>query len=641
MSLPTAKLSKKMTRRAFLVCGLQIGFAGVLAIRLQHLQVDQADEFRLMADENRINVRLISPKRGEIYDRNGVILARNEQSFRITLVEEEADNVNDVLNKLSQLIPITPDDIEQTIKELQKKSPFLPVTIVDRVTWDDVSIVASNAPVLPGITPETGLSRHYPLGSYFTHVVGYVGPVSSRDLEKREIPDPLLKIPRFQIGKSRLEASFENLLRGKAGARNIEVNAAGRVMQELDRRESEAGKNLKLTIEAGLQCYTQARLGEESASAVVMDSQTGELLALTSSPSFDPNKFVRGISHRDYNSLLEDKRKPLLSKSVQGSYPPGSTFKMITAIAALEAGVIDEKTTVFCPGHLEISGKKKYCWKSGGHGKVNLEKSLRESCDVFYYDIALKVGIEKIGEVARRFGLGEKHDISLSVENAGLVPSKAWKRRRRDSDWLIGDTANAAIGQGDVLASPLQLAVMAARLATGKMIKPKLIAETGKTKTEEESVTAYPSHLKAVRKAMYNVSNARNGTAYRSRVIDDTFRMAGKTGTSQVFTITEAERIKGVKSNEALEWGRRDHALFVCFAPFDDPKIAVSVVVEHGGSGSTTAAPIARDILLQALYNGAPPVSAYPVKDREEILQQQKFFDDLLPNLTSGEKVET
>ena len=253
MSLPTAKLSKQMTRRAFLVCALQLGFGGVLAARLRHLQVEQANQFRLLADENRINVRLISPKRGEIYDRNGIILARNEQSFRITLVEEETDDVKDVLDKLSQLIFIKPEDIQQIIEELKKNAPFLPVTVADRVTWDDVSIVASNAPVLPGITPETGLSRQYPLGSYFTHVVGYVGPVSSRDLEKRKSPDPLLKIPRFQIGKSRLEASFEDLLRGKAGARNIEVNAAGRVMQELDRRESEAGANLKLTIDARLQ----------------------------------------------------------------------------------------------------------------------------------------------------------------------------------------------------------------------------------------------------------------------------------------------------------------------------------------------------------------------------------------------------
>ena len=641
MSLPTAKLSKQMTRRAFLVCALQLGFGGVLAARLRHLQIEKANQFRLMADENRINVRLISPKRGEIYDRNGIILARNEQSFRITLVEEETDDVKDVLDKLSQLIFIKPDDIQQIIEELKKNAPFLPVTVADRVTWDDVSIVASNAPVLPGITPETGLSRQYPLGSYFTHVVGYVGPVSSRDLEKRKSPDPLLKIPRFQIGKSRLEASFEDLLRGKAGARNIEVNAAGRVMQELDRRESEAGKNLKLTIDARLQCYTQARLGEKSASAIVMDCHTGELLALTSSPSYDPNKFVQGISHKDYNALLEDKRKPLVSKSVQGAYPPGSTFKMITAIAALENRVIDERTTVFCPGHLEISGKKKYCWKRGGHGRVNLEKSLRESCDVFYYDIALKVGIKKIGEVARRFGFGEKHDISMSVENPGLVPSKEWKRRKRDRDWLIGDTANAAIGQGDVLASPLQLAVMTARLATGKMIKPKLIADTSKTDSEGESVTPDAAHLKAVRKAMYTVSNSRTGTAYRSRVIADAFRMAGKTGTSQVFTITEAERKKGITSNEDREWERRDHALYVCFAPFDDPRIAVSVVVEHGGGGSTTAAPIARDILLQGLYKGAPPLTAYPVKDREDISHQQKLFEDLLPNFASEENVET
>ncbi len=639
---PSSQLYKKLSRRALLVAGLQLGFSGVLAARMRYLQIDQADQYRLMADENRINVRLIAPQRGEIFDRNGVTIARNQQSFRITLVEEDAENVGDVLEKLGQLIRLSEKDIEKTHTELKRNPPFLPVTVVDRVSWDDVSIVAYNAPILPGVTPVTGLSRHYPLSEFFTHVVGYVGPVSSRDLKNRKTPDPLLKIPRFQIGKSRLEASFEDYLRGKAGTRKVELNAAGRVMRELNRRESEAGSNLKLTIDAALQCYSQARLGEESASAVVMDCETGELLALTSAPSYDPNKFVRGISHADYNLLLEDRRKPLVSKSVQGAYPPGSTFKMITAIAGLEAGIIDKNSVINCPGHLEISSKKKYCWKAGGHGKVNLVKSLRESCNVFYYDLALKVGIKKIAEVARRFGLGEKHDIAMSVENEGLIPSKEWKRRVRDTDWLIGDTASAAVGQGDVLTSPLQLAVMTARLATGKMVTPKLVVTQALTKVsmDDIEVTSNPEHLRLVRKAMFDVSNARMGTAYKSRIIDDKFRMAGKTGTSQLFTISTAERKKGVTSNEDREWHRRDHALYICFAPFDKPKFAVAVVVEHGGGGSKTAAPIGRDILLQALHNGKPPLAAYPVKDREIIKEQQEKLSELTPELTGGENFE-
>lgn len=639
---PSSYSTVKLTRRALLVSGLQLGFIGLLAARMRYLQIEQSDQYRLMADENRINVRLISPQRGQIYDRHGVILARNQQSFRITLIQEDAGDVNAVLGKLQQLIELSEKDIERILKELKRNAPFLPVTVLDRVSWDDVSIVASNTPVLPGITPETGLSRHYPLSEFFTHVVGYVGPVSSLDLENRKTPEPLLEIPRFQIGKSRLEASFEESLRGKAGARNIEVNAAGRLMQELNRRESKAGSDLRLTIDAELQCYTQARLGEESASAVVMNCENGEILALTSAPSYDPNKFVRGISHSDYNMLLQDKRKPLVSKSVQGAYPPGSTFKMITALAGLEAGIIDNKSSVYCPGHLEISGKKKYCWKDEGHGKVNLTKSLRESCDVFYYDLALKVGIEKIEEVARRFGLGEKHDIAMSVENEGLIPSKEWKRRVRDSSWLIGDTANAAIGQGDVLASPLQLAVMTARLATGKKVIPKLIITKmpSKSDTENTKITPNQEHLKIVRDAMFEVSNARRGTAYKSRVIGDSLRMAGKTGTSQVFTITDAERKKGVKSNEDREWHRRDHALFICFAPFEKPKFAVAVVVEHGGGGSKTAAPIARDILLHALHGGMPPLSAYPSEDQQFIKKQQSTISKLLPVLDVNDKLE-
>ena len=635
---------KLLTRRSLILGSLQLSFAGILALRMKYLQIEQADQFRLLADENRINIRLVPPKRGEIYDRNGIILAENEPSYRITLVKEDAGDVEAVLANLSKLVPLSRQDIERTFIELNRSAPFLPVTVTDRVTWDHVSRVAINTPALPGVTPEVGLSRRYPLSENFTHLIGYVGPVSARDLELRQSPDPLLKIPRFQVGKSRIEAYLEDRLRGRAGAKHVEVNAVGRVMRELDRQEGAAGENFKLTVDAYLQCYVQARIGEESASAVVMDCQTGDILAMTSSPSFDPNKFVRGISYSDYDALLADRRKPLVSKAMQGAYPPGSTFKMITAIAGLEGGFITPSSTVFCPGHLEISGKKKYCWKRGGHGKVDLARSIRESCDVFYYDLALKVGIKKIAETARKFGLGVSHEVGVAVKTEGLIPSKEWKKRVRNADWVIGDTANAAIGQGDVLTSPLQLAVMSARLATGKSITPKLVNSAKDTfDTEEvvEDLDVDPVSLKALQKAMFQAINNRSGTAYKSRIIHKDYRMAGKTGTSQVFTITETARRRGIKSNEEREWNRRDHALFVCYAPVENPKVAVSVVVEHGGGGSKVAAPIARDIVLQALYGNDPPPEAYPVKDRETIQLRQKELRKLRPNLKNIRKTRT
>lgn len=637
----TTRNWKRLTRRSLILGSLQLSFAGVLALRMKHLQIEQADQFRLLADENRINIRLVPPKRGEIYDRNGIILAENEPSYRITLVKEDAGNVEAVLANLSKLVPLSREDIERTFGELDRSAPFLPVTVTDRATWDDVSRVAINTPALPGITPEVGLSRRYPLSENFTHLIGYVGPVSSRDLEQRQSPDPLLKISRFQVGKSRIESHFEDRLRGRAGAKHVEVNAVGRVMRELDRQEGVSGENFKLTVDADLQCYVQARLGEDSASAVVMDCRSGDILAMTSSPGFDPNKFVRGISYADYDALLEDRRKPLVSKAIQGTYPPGSTFKMITAIAGLENGFITPSSTIFCPGHLEISGKKKYCHKRGGHGKVNLEKSIRESCDVFFYDLALKVGIEKISGTARKFGLGMRHKIGVSVKVEGLIPSKEWKKRVRKEPWVIGDTANAAIGQGDVLTSPLQLAVMSARLATGKIIVPKLMKSSKNTLNTEDvtpDLDVAPANLQALRQAMFQVVNDRSGSAYKSRIIQKEYRMAGKTGTSQVVAITEAERRRGITSNEDREWHHRDHALFVCYAPADNPKVAVSVVVEHGGGGSKAAAPIARDIVLQALYGNDPPPEAYPVKDRKAIQLRQKELRKLRPNLKNIRK---
>ena len=631
----TARGARKISRRALIVGGLQAGFMGVLALRMRYMQVEEADKFRLLAEENRVNIRLIPPARGEIFDRNGQPIAVNQPSYRITLTREDAGDVDEVIARLSHLIELDEEELNRAMTELRRTSPFFPVTIADKVSWSDVTQIAVNAPALPGVTPEVGLTRTYPMGSDFAHVIGYVGPVSDYDLEKIEAPDQLLFIPRFQIGKVGLESKLEDELRGKAGARRVEVNHVGREMRELDRREGIQGQNLQLTIDHELQNYVQARLDGESAAAVVMDVHNGDLLAIASAPTFDPNLFVRGISVSDYKALTENKYRPLAAKSVQGIYPPGSTFKMVVALAGLDEGIIGPEDTYYCPGHLEVSGRRFHCWKRAGHGHMNVEASLRESCDVFYYELALELGIEKISAMARKMGLGERFDIPMSAVASGLTPTKEWKRRARDAEWVIGDTVNSAIGQGFVLASPLQLAVMTARIASGRAVSPRLIKTIEgieQTSGDGESLGLNENHLRQVRKAMFAVSNNRRGTAYGSRIIAEGMRMAGKTGTSQVRNITAAERAAGVRSNADLPWERRDHALFVDFAPYDDPRIAVAVIIEHGGGGSSAAAPVARDITLQALYGEDPPLDAYPTKDRGRIEALQEKLRKYRPD---------
>lgn len=629
-------------RRGLLIGGLQLGFCGLLAWRMHHLQIENAESFRLVADENRINLRLVPNQRGEIYDRNGVKLAGNEASYSVTMVAEDAGDIDVIFERLSKLINLSPEDIERSKAELERSAKFLPVTITDRLEREDIEKIHSNAPMLPGINPEIAFSRTYPLGEIFAHVVGYVGPVSSRDLEIREDPDPLLKIPRFQIGKVGVERELEATLRGKAGTKKVEVNALGRVMRELERKEGSKGANLKLTLDTNLQAYVRARLGTESASAVVLDCKTGEILAICSSPSYDPNKFVRGISFDDYGALRDDNHRPLASKTVQDAYPPGSTFKMVTILAALEAGIINHREKIRCNGHIEVSNRKFHCWKRDGHGNVDLVKSLRESCDVYYYELAQKVGIEKIAEVARILGLGQSFDIEMSAVTSGIVPDKIWKQKARSREWVVGDTVNSSIGQGYVLSSPLQLAVMIARIATGNEILPKLIKSVNGVEKAKipDQINLNENNLNLIRKALFEVTNHKRGTAYHSRVLDKKSQIIGKSGTSQVRNISAVERTQGVLDNKDLPWEQRDHALFVNYAPYDDPKIAVSIVVEHGGSGSTVAAPIARDITLQAIYQGTPPITAYPVEDRARIYDQQRDLKKLMPKTTKSSKVQ-
>ncbi|SMX27160.1 Stage V sporulation protein D [Pelagimonas phthalicica] len=613
-SRETELSARRITRRGLLLGGAQLAFAGVLGARMRYMQVEQADEFRLLAEENRISIRFIPPTRGRIFDRNGRVIAENEPTYRIILVPEDAEDVQDVIARVSQLVELEEGDLNRALTSINPRRPFDPVTIADRVSWADISRVAANAPALPGISTEVGQSRVYPQSELYAHVAGYVAKVNDRNLSRYEDPPAVLNLPGFQFGQVGIESKYEDLLRGKAGVKRVEVNSANRVMRELDRREGSTGADLQLTVDTDLQDYILARLGEESASVVVMDLENGDLKAIASAPSYDPNKFVHGISTADYALLRDNDHRPQASKTVQDAYPPGSTFKMVTALAGLDAGLISPEDTVYCPGHMEVGGRKFHCWKRSGHGNMNLEQSLRHSCDVYYYDLALKVGIERIAAMARRLGLGETHGVPMSAVTSGLVPDKAWKLRKHKQEWVIGDSVNASIGQGFVLTSPMQLAVMMARIATGRDISPRLVKRIGDVDTPLRGGTDLglnPNHLRLIHRAMYSVSNNRRGTAYGSRIIADGMRMAGKTGTAQVSST--------VVDNSAVPWEKRDHALFVNFAPWDNPKIAVSVVVEHGGGGSVAAAPIARDVTLQALYGGDPPLDAYPKKDRARV----------------------
>ena len=619
--------TRTVSRRALIVGAAQLGIAGVLGWRLKSMQVEQADEFRLLAEENRINIRLLPPARGLIFDRNGIPLADNEQNYRVVIVREEAGDVDETLAKLTQVVPLAPEVIERAKTEMYRRSPFVPVTIADRLSWEDVAKINVNAPALNGISAEVGLSRRYPFAADVGHVVGYVGPVSDYDLSKLDDKDPLLQIPKFQIGKTGVENKLEHTLRGSAGTKRIEVNALGRVMRELDRKEGDPGKDIQLGLDERLQSYAQARMDGESAGAVVIDLESGDLRAIASAPSFDPNLFVRGISSRDWTDLNENKYRPLAAKASQGAYPPGSTFKMVTGLAALQAGVVAPDETVYCPGYTNVSGTRFHCWKRAGHGNINFHESLKQSCDCYYYEVSQRVGIDKMAEMARLLGLGERPNLPLSAISEGLIPDTAWKSQTRGETWRIGDTVNASIGQGYVLASPLQLAVMTARIATGRYVTPRLIKSIDGVEQPSglgEPLPINENWLRRCRASMDAVVNHARGTAGRSKIIAEGMEMAGKTGTSQVRRITAEERARGVTRNEDLPWERRDHALFVSFAPVENPRFAIAVVVEHGGGGSTAAAPIARDIMLQALYDGPPPLEAYPSADRERIAEQQK-----------------
>ena len=598
-----AERLRSFSRRTLLVGGAQAGVFGALAARLYYLQVIAADQYALLADENRINHRLLPPARGLVLDRNGVALARNRPTYRVLVIPEQAGDLAATLYAVAELIPLAPERVALVMVDARRRRAFMPIMIRDDLTWSEVSRIAVHAPELPGVTLDSGLLRDYPMRRVTAHVVGYVGPVSERELSG----DPLLELPEFRIGKNGIEKTYDAALRGRAGISRYEVNALGREIKQLYRQDGEPGADLSLTIDLELQRYVHARLAsEESASAVVLDVHGGEVLAMVSAPAFEPGPFGNGLSREAWRALVTDPRAPLMNKAIGGQYPPGSTFKMIVALAALEAGVAGPDMHVTCTGQLRLGSHTFHCWKRWGHGKLDLVEALAQSCDVYFYELARKVGVDAIAAMARRFGLGDRLGIDLPGERAGLVPDKEWKRAALGARWQQGETLVVGIGQGFLQATPLQLAVMTARIATGRAVLPSIVRGEAARSAAAAAGPAPPTgvsdwSLSFVRRGMFEVVNGAHGTARAYKLDQAGLAMAGKTGTSQVRRISRSERQTGVRKNDEKPWEERDHALFVAFAPHDQPRYALAVVVEHGGSGSGAAAPIARDLLAKAL----------------------------------------
>ncbi len=598
---------KTLSRRSLFLFGGQIALLSGLVGRMYYLQVVESEKFKTLADENRISYRIIAPKRGRILDRYGRLMAINKLNYRVMMVPENVNDLKQILEKLTRIIDLSRYDLLRLKRDIKRYRSFTPILLKENLEWDKIAKIEVNTEQLEGIFIDVGEQRFYPSGSAVAAVCGYVSQVT--DQQKKT--DPLFSIPGFKVGKSGMEKFYDIALRGKSGSKQIEVNAFGRQIRELEKREGEKGKDVWLTIDLELQKYVSQRLARESASCVVMDIHKGDLLALVSTPSFDPNAFNRGLTKSEWQKILNNSRNPLNNKAISGQYAPGSTFKMVVALAALEKGIISNRSNYFCTGSLELGDSIFHCWKKNGHGKMNMISAIAQSCDVYFYEVAKRLGIDAISSMARRLGLGQIFNIELSGEAKGLMPTREWKKKNKNSSWQQGETLLAGIGQGLILATPLQLAVMTSRIVNGgKAVTPRLTKGISLNKSDLDSsnnsklgnfknIGINITNLDLVKKSMSFVTNSPQGTAFRARIIDPKYRFGGKTGTVQVRRISAEEREIGVKKNKDLEWHERDHALFVGYAPLSNPRYVVSVVVEHGGGGSTVAAPLARDILLK------------------------------------------
>ena len=633
----------KLKRRSLILGGLQGALVMGLAARLYFLQVEEGRQYQKLSDRNKYDFRIIPPSRGRIKDIAGRLLAGNAEAYELSITPQYSNDLKETLVQLSMLIDLSDDEIKAFIEEANSSPSFLPIPIRADLTQREVARIAVRSPELPGVNFERVEKRIYPQGVLGGHLTGYVNRATADEVETGVITRELANL---STGKSGVEKAFERQLRGYPGRERILVNAVGRPIRTAVDERPKSGADLNLTINMDDQLFAIETLKKgkkkplplssprvkrslesddelakiladgqstafedekgrvvppETGSVVVLDIKTGEVKTLVSSPTFDPNLFSGRLSSRDWNMLMENPRTPLLDRSLSGQYSPGSTFKMVVALAALEAGVINEKTSVHCEGHRTVGNQDFHCWLKDGHGHVNVMSAIEQSCDVFFYEIGLKLGIKRIAEMARKLGLGEKTGISIPGEKSGLIPSKDWKMATHGRSWTLGETVNASIGQGYVLTTPLQLAVMTARLANGKQAVTPRLTTSELDGQEFEPLDISPAALKIIQRSMRRVMNGPKGTARRSDLSDIGVPMAGKTGTVQVRAISKAEREEGVIDNMDRQWKFRDHALFVCYAPYDNPRYAIAVVVEHGGGGSSTAAPIASAVMRKLL----------------------------------------
>lgn len=587
------------TRRTIGMGGGMTAIFAVLAGRLYQLQIRDGSQYMVEAEDNRVSERLIVPPRGRIIDRFGTELANNRRNYRVLLVSEQAtDGVKKVLDDIGKVIVLTDQQKKKVLHDVANNKKFVPVPVVENLSWDDFSRINLHLPYLPGIQPDVGETRDYPFGGEMVHVLGYVAAVSPQELKGST--DPLLSLPGYRIGKRGIEKEYEPQVRGKAGGSRVEVNAYGRIIRELGKDPGTPGQDVWLTIDRQVQQVASEKLAAESAACVVMDVNTGDVIALTSTPGFDPNPFNVGLSGAEWRALTTNDHKPLLNKVMGGTYPPGSTFKPAVALAAIDAGIATPDYRVHCNGVLMFGGHAFHCWKRGGHGWMDVEGALQHSCDVFFYETSRRVGIDRIAAAARKLGMGAPTGIELPGERAGLIPSREWKRKTYHQAWQQGDTLSVGIGQGYVTATPLQLCQQAARIASGRAVTPRLVHSVGGRvipRPEAPRLDFSDQALAAVRSGMDKVMNDISGTAYRWRITEPGMAMAGKTGTAQVRVYSREEHARGVTKDAHLDWKLRDHGLFVGFAPVDNPRYAIVSVVEHGAVGHPQVV-AAHDIML-------------------------------------------
>ena len=589
------------SRRAFImVCGKTVLMSTLIG-RLYYLQFVKGVHYKTLADDNRLKMQFLSPQRGLLLDVTGKPLCINKTMFKAFLIPEESENWQEALMSAQTLLKLSDREVEITHTQIKQRQKFMAIDLKESLDWDEVSALSLSLPDMPGVRVEQGSRRHYPFGPVFAHVIGYVRRPALGD----EVAHPFVRLPDYRMGHTGIEKTYESALRGTAGVQEVEVNVRNRPIRTLSKVAPKVGDSQTLTINHDIQQYVHTALSAfESATAVVLNVKTGAVEAMVSTPSFDPNMFVEGIAHKSWNALLTHPHRPLTFKAIQGLYPPASTFKMVTALAALKKGVLNLNQTFHCNGKFPFGSHTFHCWRKTGHGQMDLVQAIAQSCDTFFYHLAEKVGVDDIAKTARLLGFGALSGLDLHGERPGLVPDKNWKKTQLKLPWYKGETINLAIGQGYLQVSPVQLAIMTARLATGREVIPCLLREEAQENAQHpfQELPFEAQHLGKIRLGMREVIHGAMGTVHQ---LNNTRPfMAGKTGTAQVRRISMEERLKGVRHNSILPWHLRDHALYVGFSSPEDPRYAVAVVIEHGGGGSRVAAPVGIDILKYAMQKG-------------------------------------